>query len=43
VFEPVAAHRDVYERLYRQVYLKMYRQLKPLYGEIARITGYPKA
>jgi hypothetical protein len=38
----VPAHRDVYERLYRQVYLKMYRQLKPLYREIAAITGYPK-
>jgi sugar (pentulose or hexulose) kinase len=42
VFEPVPAHRDVYERLYRRVYLKMYRQLKPLYREIADITGYPK-
>jgi hypothetical protein len=38
----VPAHRDVYERLYRQVYLKMYRQLQPLYREIAEITGYPK-
>jgi sugar (pentulose or hexulose) kinase len=42
VFEPVPAHRDVYERLYRRVYLKMYRQLQPLYREIAAITGYPK-
>ena len=42
VFEPVPAHRDVYERLYRRVYLKMYRQLQPLYREIAEITGYPK-
>jgi len=41
VFEPVPAHRDVYDRLYRQVYLKMYRQLQPLYREIAAITGYP--
>jgi hypothetical protein len=42
VFEPVPAHRDAYERLYRQVYLKMYRQLQPLYREIAAITGYPE-
>jgi sugar (pentulose or hexulose) kinase len=43
VFEPVAAHRDIYERLYSKVYKRMYRQLQPLYREIAEITGYPKA
>jgi sugar (pentulose or hexulose) kinase len=42
VFEPIAANRAVYERLYREVYLKMYRQLQPMYRDIARITGYPK-
>jgi sugar (pentulose or hexulose) kinase len=42
VFEPVAAHREIYDRLYRQVYRRMYRQLQPLYKEIAGITGYPK-
>jgi sugar (pentulose or hexulose) kinase len=43
VFEPVAAHRDIYERLYARVYKRMYRQLQPLYREIAEITGYPAA
>ena len=42
VFEPVAANRAVYERLYREVYLKMYRRLQPMYRDIARITGYPQ-
>jgi sugar (pentulose or hexulose) kinase len=42
VFEPIAANRAVYDRLYREVYLKMYRQLQPMYRDIARITGYPK-
>lgn len=42
VFEPIAANRDLYDRLYKQVYLRMYRQLEPLYREIAAITGYPQ-
>lgn len=41
VFEPIAANRAIYERLYREVYLKMYRRLQPMYRDIARITGYP--
>jgi sugar (pentulose or hexulose) kinase len=41
-FEPDPAHVRVYEQLYRRVYLRMYRQLQPLYGEIAAITGYPE-
>jgi sugar (pentulose or hexulose) kinase len=42
VFEPVAEHQQVYDRLYRQVYRRMYRQLQPLYRDIAEITGYPR-
>ena len=42
VFEPSAPHVEVYDALYRRVYRQMYRQLKPLYGEIREITGYPK-
>jgi sugar (pentulose or hexulose) kinase len=42
VFEPVAANREIYDRLYKQVYRRMYRQLQPLYREIAGITGYPE-
>ena len=42
VFEPIAANRAIYDRLYKQVYRRMYRQLQPLYREIAEITGYPK-
>ena len=41
-FHPIDANRRVYDQLYRRVYLKMYRQLQPLYGEIADITGYPR-
>jgi sugar (pentulose or hexulose) kinase len=41
VFEPVAENREMYDRLYRRVYKRMYRQLKPMYREIAEITGYP--
>ncbi|GGY31607.1 FGGY-family carbohydrate kinase [Pseudoduganella albidiflava] len=40
-FEPDAANRCLYDQLYRRVYLRMYRRLRPLYGEIAAITGYP--
>ena len=35
-----AAHR-IYDALYRDVYRRMYPALKPLYGAIRRITGYP--
>ncbi|HSX70210.1 MAG TPA: FGGY-family carbohydrate kinase [Pseudomonas sp.] len=41
VFQPNPQAVAVYERLYREVYLRMYRQLKPLYGSIREITGYP--
>ena len=42
VFEPIAANRDIYDRLYRRVYRNMYRRLQPMYREIAAITGYPR-
>jgi sugar (pentulose or hexulose) kinase len=42
VFEPSPEVQQIYEDLYRRVYRKMYRKLKGLYGEIQRITGYPK-
>lgn len=41
VFEPVAANRQVYDKLYRRVYRRMYERLQPLYRDIAEITGYP--
>jgi sugar (pentulose or hexulose) kinase len=41
VFEPIAANREVYDRLYKRVYRKMYGKLQPMYREIAEITGYP--
>ncbi len=39
--EPRPATHELYEQLYRGVYLKLYERLRPLYGEIRRITGYP--
>lgn len=42
VFQPIAAHQKMYDRLYRRVYLKMYERLQPMYAEIADITGYPE-
>lgn len=42
VFEPIPGNRAVYARLYQDVYLRMYRQLRPMYRDIARITGYPR-
>lgn len=42
VFEPVRDNRAVYERLYGDVYSRVYRQLRPMYRDIARITGYPR-
>ena len=37
------ATHALYDELYRGVYRRMYRQLRPLYREIRRITGYPPA
>ncbi|MDE2433023.1 MAG: FGGY-family carbohydrate kinase [Burkholderiales bacterium] len=42
VFEPIAAHADLYDQLYNRVYKHMYERLAPLYKEIQSITGYPK-
>ncbi|NHZ41479.1 FGGY-family carbohydrate kinase [Massilia aquatica] len=42
VFQPVAANRVMYDRLYKQVYRKMYARLQPMYARIAEITGYPQ-
>ncbi len=39
--DPDPAAHAVYEELYRTVYLRLYEQLRPLYREIRRITGYP--
>jgi len=39
--EPNAANHALYDELYRRVYLGLYDRLRPLYGEIRRITGYP--
>jgi sugar (pentulose or hexulose) kinase len=39
--DPDPAAHAIYEDLYRSVYLRLYDQLKPLYREIRRITGYP--
>ena len=41
VFEPIPAHRDIYQELFEKVYLRMYSRLKPLYDEIRHATGYP--
>lgn len=42
VFEPNASHAATYCALYEQVYKQMYGKLAPLYGEIQKITGYPR-
>jgi sugar (pentulose or hexulose) kinase len=39
--DPNPAAHALYEDLYRSVYLRLYEQLRPLYREIRRITGYP--
>jgi hypothetical protein len=39
--DPDPASHALYDELYRHVYLPMYGRLRPLYGEIRRITGYP--
>ena len=41
VRDPDPVTHAVYDELYRDVYRRMYPALKPLYGAIRRITGYP--
>ncbi|WP_286262719.1 FGGY-family carbohydrate kinase [Thalassotalea atypica] len=41
-FIPNPNHVRLYDKLYQQVYRKMYRQLKPIYQDIKKITGYPE-
>ncbi|MEZ5186214.1 MAG: FGGY-family carbohydrate kinase [Candidatus Nanopelagicales bacterium] len=41
-FTPDPVNRDLYHELYERVYAKTYGQLRPLYEEIQKITGYPK-
>ena len=41
VFDPDMKTHQMYDSLYHQVYKKMYKHLKPLYGRIRDITGYP--
>jgi len=41
-FTPAAENVRLYHKLYNQVYRKMYRQLKPIYQQIKKITGYPE-
>jgi len=41
-FLPNQSNVQLYNKLYLQVYRKMYRQLKPIYHEIKKITGYPE-
>jgi len=41
-FYPDQANVMLYNKLYQQVYRKMYRQLKPIYQNIKKITGYPE-
>jgi sugar (pentulose or hexulose) kinase len=43
VRDPDPATHALYDELFRGVYRRMYRQLRPLYREIRRITGYPPA
>ena len=40
-FEPIQANQKIYDELYKKVYCQMYKRLKPLYEQIAEITGYP--
>ncbi len=40
-FYPRPEVQEIYQALYERVYRRMYRQLRPLYEEIRRITGYP--
>jgi sugar (pentulose or hexulose) kinase len=41
-FDPNASNHQLYDALYQHVYKQMYRRLKPLYGKIREITGYPQ-
>jgi sugar (pentulose or hexulose) kinase len=41
-FFPNKANVKLYNKLYQQVYQKMYQQLKPIYRNIKKITGYPE-
>ncbi|PAJ75398.1 carbohydrate kinase [Pseudoalteromonas sp. NBT06-2] len=41
-FEPIKENVALYDELYSKVYLKMYKQLKPIYTQIKKITGYPQ-
>lgn len=41
-FLPNQENVKLYNKLYKQVYLKMYGQLKPIYQNIKKITGYPE-
>jgi len=41
-FSPNQSNVHLYNKLYQQVYRKMYKQLKPIYQEIKKITGYPE-
>lgn len=41
-FFPNQENVKLYNKLYQRVYLKMYQQLKPIYQEIKKITGYPE-
>ncbi len=42
VFEPNQQHSEIYSRLYDAVYRKIYRRLRPFYGSIQSIVGYPE-
>lgn len=41
VFEPNDENHRLYRTIHERVYKDMYRRLRPLYGEIRDITGYP--
>ncbi|WP_085299599.1 FGGY-family carbohydrate kinase [Cognaticolwellia mytili] len=41
-FLPNKQNVQLYNKLYSRVYKKMYRQLKPIYQDIKKITGYPE-
>lgn len=40
-FDPNPEAVRIYDALYERVYQRMYKQLKPLYQDIRKITGYP--
>ncbi len=43
VRDPDPGTHALYDEIYRDVYKRMYPALRPLYGAIRRITGYPPA